>query len=100
MTTTTIPVDLDNVLAVAAELRRMCSRAVRVGVAFSVFQQEIWEAALAHVQDIHAGKRPRIRSDGPFYRQLAYCPARSGGWSTLNPSKLSGCWTDGGRTRS
>ena len=43
--TMTSPVDLDNVLAVAAELRRMCSRAVRVGVAFSVIQQESWAAA-------------------------------------------------------
>ena len=99
MTTTTVPVDLDNGgLAVAGELRRMCIRAVRVGVAFSVFQQESWDAALAHVQDIHAGRQPSICSDGPFYRLLAYCPARSGGWSTLNPSKLSGCSTDGGRT--
>ena len=74
MTTTTIPVELDNVLAVAAELRRMCSRAVRVGVAFSVFQQESWAAALAHVQDIRAGKEPSICSDGTFYRLLACCP--------------------------
>ena len=66
MTTTTIPVDLDNVLAVAGELRRMCSRAVKVGISFSVFQQENWAAALAHVQDIRAGKEPNIRSDGTF----------------------------------
>ena len=70
MTTTTIPVDLDNVLAVAGELRRMCSRAAKVGI----FKQESWDAALAHVQDIHAGKEPSIRSDSPFYRLLAYCP--------------------------
>ncbi len=52
----------------------MCSRAVRVGVAFSVFQQENWAAALAHVQDIRAGTEPSIRSDGPFYLLLACCP--------------------------
>ena len=74
MTTTTTPVDLDNVLAVAGELRRLCQRAVKVGVSHSVFKQESWEAALAHVQDIHAGKEASIRSDGPFYRLLAYCP--------------------------
>ena len=39
MKITTTPVDLDNVQAVAAELRRMCSRVVRVGVAFSVFHK-------------------------------------------------------------
>ena len=74
MTTTMIPVDLDNVLAVAVELRRMCSRAAKVGISVSVFKQESWDAALAHVQDIHAGKEPSIRSDSPFYRLLAYCP--------------------------
>ena len=96
MTTTTFPVDLDNVLAVAGELRRMCSRAAKVGISVSIFKQESWDAALAHVQDIHAGRQASINSDGTFYRLLACCPARSGGWSTLNPSKLSGCSTDGG----
>ena len=74
MTTTTFPVDLDNVLAVAGELRRMCSRSAKVGISFSVFQQESWDAALAHVQDIHAGRQPSICSDGTFYRLLAYRP--------------------------
>ena len=55
MTTTTTPVDLDNVLAVAGELRRMCSRAAKVGIPVSVFKQESWDAALAHVQDIYRG---------------------------------------------
>ena len=98
MRTTTTPVDLDNVLAVAGELRRMCSRAAMIGISVSVFKQESWDAALAHVQDIHAGRQASINSDGTFYRLLAYCPARSGGWSTLNPSKLSRCATDEGRT--
>ena len=73
-TTTTNPVDLDSVLTVAGDLRRLCNRAVKTGISHSVFKQESWEAALAHVQDIHAGKEPIIRSDGPFYRLLAYCP--------------------------
>ena len=97
-TTTTTPVDLDNVFAVAAELRRMCSSAVRVGVAFSVFQQESWAAALAHVQGIRAGKEPSIRSDGPFYRLRPTVRGRHGAGSTLKASKLSGCSTDGRRT--
>ena len=74
MTTTTIPVDLDNVLAVAADLRRMCSRVAKVGISVSIFSQESWNAALAHVQDIHAGRQPGICSDGTFYRLLANCP--------------------------
>ena len=74
MRTTTTPVDLDNVLAVAGELRRMCSRAAMIGISVSVFKQESWDAALAHVQDIHAGRQASINSDGTFYRLLAYCP--------------------------
>ena len=83
MTTTTTPVDLDNVLAVAGDLRRLCQRAVKVGVSYSVFKQESWAAALAHVQDIHAGKEPSIRSEGPFYRLLAYCPRPAWRWEHL-----------------
>ena len=71
---TPTPVDLDTVLTVAGDLRRLCQRAVKAGISFSVFKQESWEAALAHVQDVHAGKEACIRSDGPFYRLLAYCP--------------------------
>ena len=86
MTTTTTPVELDSVLAVAAELRRMCSRAVRVGVAFSVFQQESWAAALAHDQDICAGKSPASRT---MTRSIACWPTalvRHGAGSTWNRS--------------
>ena len=83
MTTSTTPVELDNVLAVADDLRRLCSRAVTAGVSFSVFRQESWEAALAHFQDIHAGKEPSIWSDGPFYRLLAYCPRPAWRWEHL-----------------
>ena len=83
MTTTTFPVDLDNVLAGAGELRRMCSRAAMIGISFSVFKQESWEAALVHVQDVHAGRQPSIRSDGPFYRLLAYCPRPARRWEHL-----------------
>ena len=96
---TTTHVDLDLVLTVAGELRRLCQRAVNAGVSFSVFKQESWEAALVHVQDVHAGRQPSIRSDGPFYRLLAYCRVRHGAGSTWNLSKLSGCSTDGRRTR-
>ena len=71
------------VLAVAGELRRMCSRAAKVGISFSIFKQESWAAALAHVQDIRAGKEPSIRSDGPFYRLLAYCPRPAWRWEHL-----------------
>ena len=53
--TTTTHVDLDLVLTVAGELRRLCQRAVKAGITFSVFKQESWEAALVHVQDVHAG---------------------------------------------
>ena len=82
-TTTTTNVDLDAVLLVAGELRRLCSRAVKAGVFFSVFNQESYAAALAHVQDVHAGKEPSIRSDGPFFRQLADCPHRVWRWERL-----------------
>ena len=81
--TTTNPVDLDKVLTVAGELRRLCQRAVKAGVSFSVFKQESWEAALAHVQDLNAGRQPRIRSDGAFYRLLAYCPRPAWRWEHL-----------------
>ena len=83
MTTTTTPVDLDNVLTVADDFRRLCQRAVKAGISFSVFKQESWAAAHAHVQDIHAGKEPSIRSDGPFYRLLAYCPLPIWRWQHL-----------------
>ena len=83
MTTTTIPVDLDNGLAVAGDLRRLCQRAVKAGVSFSVFKQESLEAALAHVQDIHAGKEPSIRNNDPFYLLLAYCPCSVWRWEHL-----------------
>ena len=66
MTPTTTPVDLDRVLAVAGELRRLCQREVNVGVSFSTFKQG----------------QPSIRSDGPFYRLLAYCP-RTWGYLVL-----------------
>ena len=84
-TTTTTPVDLDRVLAVVDELRRLCQRAVKAGVSFSIFKQKSWEAALAYVQDIHAGRDPSIRSDGPFYRLLAYCPRPAWRWEHLEP---------------
>ena len=84
-TTSTTPVDLDRVLAVAVELRQICQRAVKAGVAFGVFKQESWEAALAHVHDVHAGRQPSIRSDGPFYRLLAYCPRPAWRWEHLEP---------------
>ncbi len=51
-------VDLDQVLVVADDLRRICHRAIKVGVPFSTLKQESWEAALAHVQDLNAGRRP------------------------------------------
>ena len=57
-----------------ANCARLCQRAVNAGVSFSVFKQESWAAALVHVQDVHAGRQPSIRSDAPFYRLLAYCP--------------------------
>ena len=80
---TTTHVDLDLVLTVAGELRRLCQRAVNAGVSFSVFKQESWEAALVHVQDVHAGRQPSIRSDGPFSRLLAYCPRPAWRWEHL-----------------
>ena len=96
--TTTTAVDLDNVLAVAGELRRMCSRAVKVGISFSVFKQESWEAALAHVQDIHAGKEPSIRSDSPFCRLLAHCPRPTWRLEHLEGLQEARVFDGGGRT--
>ena len=82
--TTTTHVNLDLVLTVAGELRRLCQRAVKVGVTLPHVQaRESWEAALAHVQDVHAGRQPSIRSDGPFYRLLAYCPRPAWRWEHL-----------------
>ena len=83
MTTTTFPVDLDNLLAVAGEFRRMCSRAAMVGISVSIFKQESLEAALAHVQNIHAGKEPSIRNNDPFSLLLAYCPRSVWRWEHL-----------------
>ena len=95
MMTTPAPVDLDNVLFVAGDLRRLCQRAVKLGVPYNVFKQESLEAALAHVQDIRADSRP---ASGAMARSTACWPtvrARHGAWSTWNLSKLSGCSTDG-----
>ena len=83
--TTPPPVDLDDVLLVADELRRLCQRAVKVGVAFGVYKQESIEAAFAHVLDVNAGRQPVIRSDGPLYRLLAYCPRPAWHWAHLTP---------------
>ena len=83
--TTTAHVDLDDILLVADELRRICQRAVKTGVAFGVFKQESLDAALDHVQDLHAGRQPVIRSDGPSYRLLAYCPRPAWRWEHLQP---------------
>ena len=82
-TSTSGGVDLDQVLVVAESLRRICNRAIRFGVPFSTFKQESWEAALAHVQDVNAGRQPRISSDGAFYRLLAYCPHPAWQWEHL-----------------
>ena len=80
---TTTHVDLDLVLTVAGELRRLCQRAVKADVRYPVFKQDSWEAALVHVQDVHAGRQPSIRSDGPFYRLLACCPRPAWRWEHL-----------------
>ena len=85
MMTTTTPVDLDNVLTVADDLRRLCQRTVKAGISFSVFKHESWAAALAHVLDVHAGRQLSIRSNGPFYRLLAYCPRPAWRWEHLEP---------------
>ena len=82
-TSTSGGVDLDQVLVVADALRRICKRAIRFGVSFSTFKQESWEAARAHVQDLNAGRQPRIGSDGAFYRLLAYCPRPAWRWEHL-----------------
>ena len=76
-TSTSVGVDLDQVLVVADDLRRICHRAIKLGVLFSTFKQESWVAALAHVQDFNVGRQPRISSDGAIYRLLAYCPPRT-----------------------
>ena len=46
-TSTSGGVDLDKVLVVADDLRRICHWAIKFGVTFSTFKQESWEAALA-----------------------------------------------------
>ena len=76
-------VDLDQVLVVAEGLRRICNRAIRFGVPFSTFKQESWEAALAHVLDLSAGRQPSISSNGAFYRLLAHCPRPAWRWEHL-----------------
>ena len=76
-------VDLDQVLVVAESLRRNYHRAVKMRVSFGEFNQESWEAALAHVQDLNAGRQPRISSDGAFNRLLAYCPRPACRWEHL-----------------
>ena len=82
-TSTSGGVDLDQVLVVADDLRRICHWAIKFGVTFSTFKQESWEAAFAHVQDLNAGRQPRIGSDGAFYRLLAYCPRPAWRWEHL-----------------
>ena len=81
--TTTTHVDLDLVLTVAGELRRLCQRAAKAGVFYPVFKQESWDAALAHVHDHAAGRQPRLASDEPFYRLLAYVPRPAWCWEHL-----------------
>ena len=83
--TATTDVDLDDVLLVADELRRLGHRYIRAGVAFGVFKQESLDAALAYVQDLHEGRQPVIRSDAPFFRLLASCPPKAWRWEHLQP---------------
>ena len=82
-TSTSGGVALYQVLVVADDLRRICHRAIKLGVPFSTFKQESWEAALAHVQDLNAGRQPRIGSDCAFYRLLSYCPRPAWRWEHL-----------------
>ena len=70
-TNTSVGVDLDDVVLVAADLRRICDRALKMTASRSTVKQESLEAALAHVLDLAAGRQPRIHSDGAFYRLLA-----------------------------
>ena len=83
--TTSTPggVDLDQVLVVADALRRIGHRAIKLGVRFSTFKQESWEAALEHVQDLSAEREPHISSNGAFYRLLASCPRKAWRWEHL-----------------
>ena len=83
--TTTTPVDLDHVLAVADELRRICGSALKMTATKTTAKQESIEAALAHVLDVNAGRQPSIRSDGPFYRLLARFPPAVWRWEHLEP---------------
>ena len=101
--TTTTHVDLDLVLTVAGKLRRLCQRAVKAGVSFSVFKQESWEAALVHVQDVYAGRQPSIRSDKasamPAYMTDAWmrhdeCVRTERAISTTNPGGRRGPCTN------
>ena len=97
MTTTTNPVDLDRVLLVADELRRLCKRAVKAGVRYPVFKQESGRPPSPTSRTFTRGETP---ASGATARSTACWPtarARHGVGSTWNPSKLSGCSTDGGR---
>ena len=76
-------VDLDQVLLVAARIRKICHKCVKVGVSFPTFKRESLEAAIAHVQDLDAGRQPSLHSDGAFYRLLACCPKAAWLWECL-----------------
>ena len=81
-TSTSGGVDLDQVLVVANDLRRICHWAIKFRVPFSTFKQESWEAARAHVQDLNAGRLPRIGSDGASIASWPTVRAQRGGGST------------------
>ena len=81
-TSTSGGVDLDQVLLVADDLRRNCHRAVKMGVSFGEFNQERWEAALAHVKDLNARRQPRISSHSASTASWPTVHAQRGGGST------------------
>ena len=103
--TTSTPggVDPDQVLVVADALRRIGHRAIKLGVRFSTFKQESWEAALEHVQDLSAGRQPRIGSDGAFLSPpgLLSAPCVAVGaperpvkrWPPTERRGSAACWT-------
>ena len=70
--TTTTPVDLDHVLAVADELRRICGSALKMTATKTTAKQESIEAALAHVLDVNTDGSP---ASGATARSTAFSPA-------------------------
>ena len=96
--TTTTPFDLDQVLAVADEPRRLCQRTVNRRRLLSVFKQERWGTALCPHPGLARRTAAQHLERWPVLPPTGYCPPRA--WRWVQVDGFKGFRTDNGRGKS